>query len=271
MTKQLTDIINNFGFVQSHVNINEEKLYQLSDILKQYNPPSFSKNHKNLRFEIYKCILDSSLQFCFWYGNSSVRVNGNASGEITRLVNEYAYDLELLKKHIRLSRMPLIEERIKIIDEIGPINTNKMRKIISIIAKVKEVDAILALLIGEFTSFADDILMKKALLAVIAIHLRTNIIKDPEKLLIPADYQIPKMLRHFGVLEYSNELEFIVDNDIIIPKNSEHELAIRVQAIKACEWISRITKLDPYVIDQALFSLRKGSIMKHHLTITTSY
>ena len=271
MTDQLKNIITNFNFVNKHVNINEENLLNFADILKQYKPRTFVKSYKNLREEIYKSILDSSLQFCFWYGNSDIRINDKASGEISHLVNEYFYDIELLKKHIRLTRMPLIEERIKIIDEIGPINTNKMRKIISITAKVKEVDAILALLVGEFTSFADDILMKKALLAVIAIHLRTNIIKDPEKLLIPADYQIPKMLRHFGVLEYSNKLANAVDNSKIIQKNSEMEISIRVQAINACERLSELTGLDSYMIDQILFSMRKGSSMKHHLTITTSY
>jgi hypothetical protein len=270
MTKNLMEILDSCEFVTKHVTINEELLYSFSN--KMIKPiPVTPKHSKNLKIDIYNSIMDSALQFCFWYGNSSIRINNHSSSEITRLVKEYSYDIELLKKHIRLARFPNIESRTKIIDEIGPINTNRMRRIISIISNTRDVDSILSTLTAEFDSFANDILLKKALLTVMSIHFKTGIIKDPEKILIPADYQIPKMLRHFGILKYSNELAYKVDNNILLLENSEEELAIRIQAIKAVKRIQDLSQVPSYMIDQILFHSRKNITSNHHLTITTSY
>ena len=50
-----------------------------------------------------------------------------------------------------------------------------------------------------------------------------------------ADYRVPQLLRHVGVLEYSTELATRVDSYQELEQNSEHELSIRAGTVVAVE------------------------------------
>ena len=88
---------------------------------------------------------------------------------------------------------------------------------------------------------------------------------------VPADYQIPKMLRHFGLIEMSEELSLLVDSNEVLIENSEKELNIRAATIKACEIIAKKNSISVDDVDAYFFMLRKECKLNHHLCITTNY
>jgi hypothetical protein len=50
-----------------------------------------------------------------------------------------------------------------------------------------------------------------------------------------ADYRVPQVLYHFGILEYEEQLKRHLFDHKIIKKHSEMEIAIRGLSIYACE------------------------------------
>jgi len=54
-----------------------------------------------------------------------------------------------------------------------------------------------------------------------------------------ADYKLPQVLQHVGILQYSPSLEHKVDNGIFLEAGSPEELEIRENTIWAVELIKR--------------------------------
>src|SRR3989344_2077497 len=81
---------------------------------------------------------------------------------------------------------------------------------------------------------------KRANLFVMMYHgraLASNgtlpVIKDAHELTPPADYEVPKALRHLGILEYSPELANAVDSGVESPFHCRWEQEIRSQTVAA--------------------------------------
>lgn len=53
-----------------------------------------------------------------------------------------------------------------------------------------------------------------------------------------ADYKIPQTLRTLGILKYNDELSNIVDNKVLIDKNSKYEVEIRANMIAVINYIN---------------------------------
>ena len=62
---------------------------------------------------------------------------------------------------------------------------------------------------------------------------------DCDQLTAFADYRLPQVLRHHGVLEYSARLTATVDKGAILPAASSPEVEIRACTIEACERLKR--------------------------------
>jgi hypothetical protein len=88
---------------------------------------------------------------------------------------------------------------------------------------------------------------------------------------IPADYQVPKMLRRFQILSYQVYLQELIKNQVAIPKGSLEECSIRAATIIACKKIQEKTGYNVSEIDAYLWLKRKEVITPFHLTITTDY
>lgn len=86
-----------------------------------------------------------------------------------------------------------------------------------------------------------------------------------------ADYQIPRVLRHLGILVYSPEIAHLVDSSKIIQKDSNEEHAIRAATILACEEICAKININPAVLDYWLWSKRNTVPQPFHLTYTNAY
>jgi len=110
-------------------------------------------------------------------------------------------------------------------------------------------------------------------------------IRDPENFGPICDYQVPKALRHLGVVEYAPELASKVDNGVVIKRESREEIELRMLgcAQPMCLLLERINDLRPGFglpkitmaeLDNAIWRLGRNlpqDVNKHHYTYTTAY
>src|SRR2546425_11688400 len=111
----------------------------------------------------------------------------------------------------------------------------------------------LALLLAqEFSSFRDVAIyrgreirfFKRAQICVADLYgafrgKRWGAFTDLDKLTIFADYKLPQVLRHYGVLEYHPGLATRVDNQELLQPGGEEEVELRAATIWACELLRR--------------------------------
>jgi hypothetical protein len=102
---------------------------------------------------------------------------------------------------------------------------------------------------------------------------------DMDKLTAFADYKLPQVLRHLGILRYTQTLAQKVDQMVHIEAGSLEEIEIRANTIWAVELISReLNKqgkdLRSFEIDWILWNLGQDqnfNIKPYHRTMTTFY
>lgn len=103
---------------------------------------------------------------------------------------------------------------------------------------------------------------------------------DIDQITMFADYRVPQILRHIGVLTYSPELSQSIDSRVEIPVGSEEEIEIRAATIVAVERMrktvnqSRNLQLTSIEVDWILWNwgeLAKDTIAPHHRTLTIYY
>lgn len=102
--------------------------------------------------------------------------------------------------------------------------------------------------------------------------------KDLNYLTAFADYKIPQILHHFGILKYSPFLERKIKNKILLPAGSSEEIEIRSNTIWAIDCLKKeLEKLGlkfySFQIDWFLWNKSQKLKMKtpHHLTRTIFY
>ena len=102
---------------------------------------------------------------------------------------------------------------------------------------------------------------------------------DLDKLTIFADYKLPQVLRHYGVLEYHPSLAQRVDSQDLLETGGEEEVELRATTIWACELLRRemsrasgraITAVE---IDQLLWHLGQNTsqMRPYHRARTVYY
>jgi hypothetical protein len=102
---------------------------------------------------------------------------------------------------------------------------------------------------------------------------------DMHKLTAFADYKLPQVLRHLGILHYSSDLENMIDQQISIEAGSPEEVEIRANTIWAVELIrqelERIGEdLRAFEIDWILWNMGQDKAFKekpYHRTVTIFY
>jgi hypothetical protein len=131
-----------------------------------------------------------------------------------------------------------------------------------------------ALVAQAFPLAYGDPYLKKAQLAIaeIAGHCAEIGMTVAPSLTVFADYQVPRVLRALGVLNYSEELAHQVDTQTLIGKDSPEEHAIRSATIVAGEQIAGRFEVDGSVVDNYLWQQRaQAGKAPFHLTQTTDY
>lgn len=144
----------------------------------------------------------------------------------------------------------------------------------------RELDAGDALMLAHrFPKAYGDSYLKKAQLTLMFLAAQRNATPDLEvekrcvvKATACADYQLPKVLRSLGLLQYSSAVAAKVDNQEPLGRNSMDERAIRAATVLACDALVEHFGVDIAAVDFWLWANRNLSKdAKFHLTFTTDY
>jgi len=248
--------------------------------MRKDGPPKFFDDNEKYQIGIYNEVLKelvaSSINYCYWYGVSDIRPNNVSSTAMYECL-EYAFKLSksydtrfskviyTLIELLSVNRFPMLEERKRHLLELleDQKGENFAREVVN---KNADID----MMCRYFQGFASDIFLKRASLFFIQIYRKFEWYKDIV-LPVPADYQVPKILRHFGCLQYSPSLEEDIYEGKLIPKNSLEEIQIRAATIRVCEKMREELGWHIGDVDTYLWTRRKLTDMPFHLTITSDY
>jgi hypothetical protein len=263
-----------------HVKIDWSTVDKVIERMRKDGPPKFFEDtdqyKTGLYVEVLKELVASSINYCYWYGVSDIRPNGVSSTAMYQCL-EYAfsqsksYELRLdsiihtMIELLSVNRFPMLEERkrhlLELLDDRKGENFAN-----SVVSKQADID----MMCRYFTGFASDIFLKRASLFFIQIYRKFGWYKDIE-LPVPADYQVPKILRHFGCIWYQSSLEEDIYEGKLIPKNSLEEIQIRAATIIVCKRMREVLGWHIGDVDTYLWTKRKLTDMPFHCTITCDY
>jgi hypothetical protein len=190
--------------------------------------------------------------------------------------------------------IPLFEERLRIAREVGQVLLERFDGQFShLVEQVQQSGVELALALAEhFSSFRDVTtyfsqevrFLKRAQICVADLHGAFNgqswgSFNDMEQLTIFADYKLPQVLRHYGVLVYTPALAAQVDRQEEFAPGSAEEVEIRAATIWACELLRRVAAqlseqtLTAATIDQWLWHLGQDAdhMQPYHRVRTIYY
>jgi hypothetical protein len=290
MTKQILDLSwEIFVTDPTNVFINDKKIGELAEQMKSDGKVNFYDTEPNQGYrtgvfiDILKELVANSINYCYWYGSHDIRPNGVSSTSMYDDVNKVFEDcknhalnfstrinnlIRILSEH----RYPLLEERKRHLLELC--EERKAETFAKMVEK-KELsgEALLHDMIYKFQGFASDLFLKRASLFFIQLNRKFGWWENDFmlNLHVPADYQVPKILRHFKCIEYTNELSDIIKRNELIPKHSLIELQIRAATVLACNMLQDKTGWTIADIDTYLWTKRKLTTEPFHLTITTDY
>ena len=204
------------------------------------------------------------------------------------------------------SHLPMAEERLEIFHEVGRTLAEKYESSFWNIIEAtrdgegrarifKGGEGLVERLVRDFPSFRDAArhhgtevaLNKRAQLTAIMVYekllgagIEAFPKEDVDALTVAANYELPKMLRKLGILEYSEKLADKVDRGIQIPYGSEEEVEIRAMTIYASSALTthinasrpEESKINALHMDYLLWSLgRSCKDVRHHYTTTIAY
>ena len=193
--------------------------------------------------------------------------------------------------------IPMLSERVRIMNEVGEVLSARYGTFHNLVTSYdyrcfNHGEGIVERLVRDFPSFKDEyftdgkkiIFNKRAQLApamVFAKFRGTDIapIRDIDKLTAFADYQVPKGLKIYGIMKYSNRLSEMIRKRSLLPHGSMEELEIRTNTIFAIEKllkeINRVRsgpeKINAVQMDYHLWKKARENKEQYHLTETTAY
>jgi hypothetical protein len=171
-----------------------------------------------------------------------------------------------------LNRYTLLEDRVRHLREAASAVSSDSRFTLFVMRnKNSDAGVVLREVVERFPGFASDLFLKRAVLFVIQLHRTLGYFNGMSALPIPADYQVPKMLRSFGCIRYMGDLTRKVDSSVLIPRHSRDEISIRAGSVVACRLLAEKTGWAPHEIDSFLWLQRKTCTEPFHLTVTTDY
>ncbi len=259
-------------------------------------------------------VLDA-MNFCFWSEKDQPRWRIAYKGEmlngylaeaaaLTRAVEDgvplwdAAYLVQLSSETLASifrgeQIIPLFEQRLQNAREVGRVLLEHFNGQFTNVITAAESNAVkLALLIaGHFSSFRDVALYrgqplcfyKRAQLCVSDLYgafkgKSWGDLTAMDQLTAFADYKVPQVLRHLGILGYAPELARRIDSQELLAEGSEEEIEIRAATIWACELLRRHLVKQEYpltaaAIDMRLWLLGQNSVDMHpyHRTRTQFY
>lgn len=283
-----------------YVTIEEQGIDLLAEMIRGFPEPKpigCPANCQNPATTILYEMMASAINYQYWYGKHDIRINGSSSSQMYKLLDD-AFDaanlpslrgktvfvpgvaLNIFTQLLKQNRFPAIRERIAHLQELFDAGTGYLETkvkdnfhhyLLSRIENGASIEECMKLLLENFDGFAEDIFLKRASLFFMQLHRKMGWFPDIGVLPVPADYQVPKMLRYFGVLGYTINLEQDIACGRLIPEGSAQECEIRASTIIACRQIAEKSGKTACDVDNYLWSRRKECNLPFHLTITTNY
>ena len=284
-------------FMSDYVTINDGKIasFQIADMEESTRyfsmPPYLEKMKQEIDPVVaYKIVhifnaIQASVQYSFFTARADIRLDGVDSQWVINMIDAVFAEFGVrsvtdvyrtkgrIVERLTASGITMLRSRVETVEEVfAKLNFYEYGEAYA------DVDASLTQL-SKLVCFKQDLFFKKGLFSLMMTgrmlpELSKNhpdYAKAITSLPVPADYQIPKMLRHYGLITFGNELEEMVENNILLPENSEPELNIRAATVKACKLIAERNAISADAVDARLFAHREESSLKHHLCVTEFY
>ncbi|MCO5605759.1 hypothetical protein L7F22_059943 [Adiantum nelumboides] len=197
----------------------------------------------------YLFVLDA-LNFCFW-PDADLHYDHLAAGLRSALMEDSTiFDADRLEKEL-----PLQEERARLLREVGiELNRSFSGKAANLVATANgSALTLVNLIASHFPGFRDHSVYKGH---QVFIYKRAQIFvadlwgafkgksfgafKDIQGLTMFADYIVPAILRHLGIISYSPSLARKVDSFNELPPGTEEEVEIRACTIVAVEKLGEL-------------------------------
>ena len=262
------------------VTIDGDAVNKLSEVMKAEGKMAFTaEKDMNHAQAVLLELFASSINYCFWYGRYDFVPMAGSSGSMYDVIINAVHNkfqglvgpdfVNAIIDSLVFDRYPLLEERTKHLLETA-LGTQEF---IMFVLMNRDNDARIVLheLVRRYPGFASDMFLKRAFLFVIQLNRKLNFFKEIDEIPVPADYQVPKMLEHFGCLKYKSALMGKIKSHVMIPKYSIDEVSIRGGTILVCDRLAEITGWTKSEIDAWLWLRRKECKKPFHLTITTDY
>jgi len=276
----------------SHVRISDEGVEKFAENIASKEiftgTPNEDTNVEQSR--VLRELLASSVNFCYWYGgcNSNSRSRGSSAMYkiLDEVIRDHAYvrQADFFSEETVLSvindfyhglmqnRFSMLRERRERLTRLADRADMTVNLCASIVSGTIGLNRLLPNLFELAPELAEDLFLKRAFLFPLVLNRASGYFsQDIHNIPVPADYQIPKMLKNLGVLQYTPELEAKVNGEVLIPKNSAEECEIRASTVLACRSIAARAGVTMQQVDDYLFSIRKTVDDKHHLTRTADY
>lgn len=277
------DVSKDFTGVGMPVTVDEGKVKELSDNMLESGKMVFDVediSDLSVTNGILVELFASAVNYCFWYGKYDFRPTNASSYSLYNVImgavdSDFKGIVEpdffnAIIDRLVFDRYPLLEERVKHILEVS-LGTYEF---IMFVHMNKDNDARVVLheLVRRYPGFASDMFLKRAFLFLMQLNRKLDFFNDTiNEIPVPADYQVPKMLEHFGCLLYSPELITKIKSHKMIPRYSIEEISIRAATVLACDQLGELTSWTKSEIDAWLWLRRKECDKPFHLTITTDY
>lgn len=280
LVNDVFEISESFMKNPEHVRMNYEGIERVGNKMLEAGVTKFPPQLPTA--DITKVILmefvGDAINYCYWYGRSTIRPGGASSGLMYKLVEE-AFEnwpwhnmetcINKLIELLSINRFPMLEEREKHLREIAEKDTHDF---IINVKNGKYFNDMFIKLIKTFPGYASDIFLKRASLFFIQLYRKFGLFEEAMyEIHVPADYQVPKLLEYHGCIQYDPYLTTLIDSSMLIPKYSALECEIRAATVLACKKLMEITKWNIADVDGWLWLRRKEVTTPFHLTITTDY
>jgi hypothetical protein len=273
LIKQVRLLASKYTDFPKHVKVD---FVAVDKLAKEMEKDNFSRQLLDLnQNDILKELVANSINYCYWYGRYDIKPGGGA-GNMYKIVNEafennyndLSSSISEIIKQLSKQRFPLLEQRIKHLLEVEALGENFVEYMVR---KYKN-DNIFDEFVETFPGYASDIFLKRASLFFLQLYRLGGWYRYiVENLFVPVDYQVPKMLEHFGCLNYSEELYNIIHSSQLIPAHSLYEIEIRASTILVCDLLAQNTKKTISDVDWWLWSKKDLCQNPFHLTETTDY
>lgn len=262
------------------VSIDEDAVNRLAETMeaegKMFFEPEAGMNQAQA---VLTELFASAINYCFWYGKYDFRPMLGGSTTMYDVIIDAVHNnfegtvdsefMSYIINQLTFDRYPLIEERTRHLMEIS-VGTQDFIMFV-LMNRNNDARIVLHELVRRYSGFSSDMFLKRAFLFIMQLNRKLNFFDGVENIPVPADYQVPKMLEHFGCLKYKTSLSDKIASHTIIPKYSMEEISIRGATVLVCDRLAELTGWNKSEIDSWLWLRRKECTKPFHLTVTTDY